>query len=138
MSVGEISALTGRSITWPMITYAGLYYPRRGKPRLVAYGGLAWRFAKLDGSPRCDIWLDVVDRKLMGRLNRGLTLVRWAKKMLRVARQLGDREVFCIRDDEPNSAKLLRLAGLVLMDGAATLTFEDGSHRTQEVWRWQG
>lgn len=136
VSAGEIAALSGRAITWPMITHAGIYYPRRGKPRLIAYGGLAWRFTRPDGSRRCDIWFDVHDRKLMARLNRGLTLVRWARKMLRVAAQFGDREVFCVRDDEPNSAKLLGLAGLELMDGAATLAFDDGSQRTGEIWRW--
>jgi hypothetical protein len=137
VSTAEVSAIVGRRIDWPMITYAGLYYPRRGKPKLIAYGGLAWRFAKEDGTPRCDIWFDVHDRKLMARLNRGLTLVRWAKRMLRTAAQFGDREVYCLRDEEPNSAKLLRLAGLELMDGAVSIAFDDGTTRTGELWRWQ-
>lgn len=134
VAVADIERLTGRRITWPMITYAGISKTRRGKPRLIAYGGLAWRFYGADGiTKRCDIWFDVVEPKLM----RPLMLVRWARKMLLVAAQFGDREVFCIRDDHPNSAKLLRLAGLELMDDGATLAFEDGSKRTGEIWRWR-
>lgn len=134
MSVGDIASLTGRAITWPMITYAAISKPKRGKGNLIAYGGLAWRFYGADGiNKRCDIWVDLVDVKFVNPL----TLVRWARKMLKVAYQFGDREVFCIRDEHPNNAKLLGLAGLELLDDAASISFDDGTGRTGEVWRWR-
>lgn len=133
VSPADVARFTGLTIPWPIITYAGIYTPRRGKPKLIAYGGLVWRFTMPDGRPRCDIWFDVADHKLMARLNRGLTLVRWARRMVRLARQMGEAAVFCVRDDDPNSAKLLGLAGLELGENV-TLEFEGGAKRTGEIW----
>lgn len=126
--------MSGRTIDFPILTYAGLYFgPNKAEPRLIAYGGLCWRFiAEGSNRPRCDIWFDVRDKRLI----RPLTLVRWARRMLRVAVQMGETAVFCIRDAEPNSAKLLTLAGLRLAEDVS-ISFDDGTVRPGEVWQWR-
>lgn len=118
-------------MTFPIIAYAGYLHRRRGAPKLIGYGGLCWRFRNPGAAAeRCDIWFDTVEHRLI----RPLTLVRWARRMIKVAEQLGDREVYCVRDDEPNSAKLLELAGLRLAENVE-ISFEDGSRRSGEVWQ---
>lgn len=127
-------AIFGRPLTFPVIAHA--IYVRRGKrkPILVGFGGLCWRFRDAGASRnRCDIWFDIEQPDLLNPV----TLVRWARRMLRTAVQVGETSVYCIRDDEPNSAKLLELVGLERMAVDVTITFEDGSKRTGEIWRWQ-
>lgn len=129
-------------MTFPVIAHAAIVVGRGTKarpkpPLLVAYGGLCWRFIN-DGEKRarCDIWLDVVDAKRLKSATAALGLVRWARRMLRTAAQLGEPAVYCIRDDHPNSAKLLSLAGLERLAGDVSIVFDDGTQRTGEVYRW--
>lgn len=108
----------------------GAMFPARGYilkagRKTVAFGGLAWRFN------RCDIWLEVRRPELLP----APFLVRFARRMLRMAQQLGEAEVFCFRDEHPTSAKLLHLVGLRPY-GMQEATFIDGRVETQELWRW--
>lgn len=129
----DVERILGIPAPWPMVAYGGLLHQGRRKPRLVAYGGLVWRFPSADGNrKRCDIWLEPV--AIPASMSR--PLVRWARRMLLVAKQMGEREVFCIRDEHPNSAKLLRLAGLSLVEHI-DIGFDDGTKRNGELWRWQ-
>jgi len=132
LTLAELERITQRPVTFPIAAWGG-YRTVRKKRKLVAYGGLAWRFIPPGQErPRCDIFLDVVDGKLLS----GLTLVRWAQRMLRVAVQMGEEAVYCIRDDEPNSARLLELVGMTRIEDVA-IKFDDGSKRTGEIYVWR-
>jgi hypothetical protein len=134
LTPSEVATLSGVTIDFPIIAYAGVYRYGRQLPVVVAYGGLCWRFVNADEErPRCDIWLDVRRPDAVP----AVALVRWARRMLRQAAQLGEETVYCIRDDHPNSAKLLRLAGLKRMADGVSIIFADGDNRTGEVWKWQ-
>lgn len=127
--------LAGRPVDFPVLTYAATWTARRkdAVPQVVGYGGLCWRFTNPgERRPRCDIWFDLVTP---GRIPP-VTLVRWARRMLRTAAQMGEPVVYCIRDDEPNSAKLLTLAGLRLAENV-TISFADGGERPGEIWQWR-
>lgn len=135
----DLDAFYGRRVSFPVIAHAGIIRQKGNKPPIVvAVAGLAWRFynseedAMLGRRRRCDIFLAVLKPKLVNPL----LLVRWGKRMLRTAQQVGETSVFCIRDDEPNSEKLLTLVGLERQAGDVTITFDDGASRTGEVWRW--
>jgi hypothetical protein len=91
----------------------------------VAYYGLAWRFG------RCDLWFSVVDATASRR--SCIRVVREARRMLKVAMALGERRVFCIRDDHPNSRKLLLTVGLQYL-GTVAVTLADGSEAEKEEW----
>lgn len=137
LSSSTVGRLVGQPIDFPIVAYGAML--RGGKrDHLVAYGGLVWRFANgVEDRPRCDIWLDVPDRRL-ARALRGTfarALVRWARRMIKVAQQMGETSVYCIRDDEPNSAKLLTLAGLERVD-EIQMFLADGTQRPGEIWRW--
>jgi hypothetical protein len=136
LAARDLIAIHGRPLDFPVIAYAAWAPRGRRKPVLVGYGGLCWRFPSPDPESarrRCDIWLELERPDLINPL----ALVRWARRMLRTAAQVGETSVYCIRDDEPNSAKLLALAGLERMDGDVDITFDNGSKRTGEVWRRQ-
>lgn len=120
MSRRDLAQHSPSSLAFPCVGYMAV----RGK-KLVAAGGLAWRFG------RCDLWLDVVPRRKVPALG----VVRWARRMLLLARQMGETEVFCFRDDFPSSAKLLELVGFSLM-GMQEVTFTDGTVVEKELWRW--
>lgn len=129
LSAADLALCYPEPIDFPVVAYAGMMWPvgkSRRKPRLVAVGGLAWRFG------RCDIWLHVFQPKLVPTL----ALVRQARRMLLLAKQMGEAEVYCIRDDEPNSAKLLKLVGMEFWK-SETITFTDDRRSTGEIWRWQ-
>lgn len=91
----------------------------------VAYYGLAWRFG------RCDLWFSVVDASASRR--SCIRVVREARRMLKVARALGEHRVFCIRDDHPNSRKLLEVVGFQPL-GPVEVTMADGSGAVMEEW----
>lgn len=134
LGAADITALTGRRIDFPLLSYAGLWHKGKKPPIVVAYGGLCWRFTAPEGNrARCDIWVDVLAPELVPPL----TLVRWGQRMLRQAAQLGESAVYCIRDEHPNSEKLLRLAGLTRLADGVPIIFEDGDTRTGEVWEWR-
>lgn len=102
------------------------YIMKRGR-RILAMGGLAWRFAW-----GCDLWLDV----RRPAETSGGQVVSLARYMLRLARQLGEEAVYCLRDDHPNSARLLRVVGMGLV-AAVPVTFSNGQTAVKELYRWQ-
>lgn len=131
----ELSGITGELISFPVVAHAG-WLVRGKKRRLIGYGGLAWRYRDNDDPNKlwCELWFNIAEPKLM----RTLTLVRWAQRMLRTARQMGDRVVFCVRVDgeRPLSEKLLTIIGMTRAPDLTT--FGDGVERTGEVWVWRG
>jgi hypothetical protein len=95
----------------PVIAFAGMDDLK--KPRLWGVGGLAWQHG------RCWLWIDFVDMKR----THPIVVVREARRMLRKAWQLGEREVWALRivGEAPRSDKLLKLLGFNLQrsDGSA-------------------
>ncbi len=84
----------------PMAVYGGV---EGGK--VHACGGLVWA----DG--RCWIWFDT----FTDISSHKMLLIRWARRLLRQARQLGEKEVFVWRDEwHPSSARLLAIVGFEL------------------------
>lgn len=135
LSAFTLAELYGRPVPFPVIGHAAILKRPRRKPIVIGYGGLCWRFYNSpdDIRRRCDIWCTI----LRPDLTNAHTLVRWGKRMLRTAAQVGETSVYCIRDEEPNSRKLLQLVGLERQAGDVEISFDDGSRRTGEVWRWQ-
>lgn len=80
----------------PVVVYGGVQ-----GTNVLACGGLAW----IEG--RCFAFLDV----LGDMTPHTLTLFRQARRVLLVARQLGESEVFVYRDEHPRSARLLAMLG---------------------------
>src|SRR5690606_22856977 len=75
--------------------------------QVVGAGGLAW------GAGRCWIWLQTFGTEK----TYPIQVIRWARRLLRVAAQLGERKVFTPRDDEHDtSEKLLRLLGFEFVE----------------------
>jgi len=85
----------------PVVVYGGIE-----NQLLHACGGLLW-----DEDGRCWVWFDTFgDISIHTRL-----LMRWARRLLRQAGQLGEKEVFVWRDDRhPSSGKLLAILGFEL------------------------
>lgn len=80
-----------------------------------ATGGLSW----VDG--RCIAFLDV----FRDVSPRSLTLVRWARRVLRIAKQLGETEVLIYRDAwQPKSERLVTLLGFEMVGVIAGDTAE--------------
>jgi hypothetical protein len=132
LGAAGLAAIARRKIDFPVVTYAGWLVSPRGKRKLIAYGGLAWRIADRDDPHRmwCEMWFDIADDRLI----RSLTLVRWAKRMLRTARQLGEQRVFVVREARPQSDKLLHLVG---MTPAPDLRlFTESEEQPGEIWIW--
>ncbi len=119
-SPSEIVWLAEGPLTFPLIAFAAV---DEGRP--VAYYGLAWKFG------RCDLWFLVVDASASKRSS--IRVVRQARRMLNVARALGDARVYCIRDDHPNSQKLLETVGF-RFEGVVEVVLADGSVTEKEEW----
>lgn len=117
----QIGALEGRGVHFPVVSYLGVE-----GDRILGAGGLAWMHG------RCFLWLGLVDMTE----TRAIRIVRAARKMIRVARQLGETTVYCWRDEAPHSAKLLALVGMTF-HGMEEVTFADGSTGEKEVWKSQ-
>lgn len=81
----------------PVVVYGGIE-----NQLLHACGGMAW------DEGRCWLWLDT-----FGDISdHTYLLIRWARRLLRQARQLGEKEVFVWRDEQhASSHKLLTLLG---------------------------
>ena len=83
----------------------------------IAAWGLAWK------DRACWLWFAIEGSKPAYRF----IVMREAKKMLKRAAQLGETEVFVVRDDAyPTSARLLKILGF------EPSRIEDG----KEIWRW--
>lgn len=138
----QLELLTSAPVTFPVIAFAGIISRRQRRrrkrtPRLVAIGGLCWRFIAEGASrPRCDIWLETLDATALQNPAAARLLVRMAKRMLRTAQQFGEPAVYCLRDDLPNSAKLLSLAGL-RPAGEVPIVYADGTTGTGELFEWR-
>lgn len=107
MHIGKLPAsildqyLNG-GVSFPVVVYGG----HDDEGRVHALGGLGW----FDG--RCVGFIDV----FTDISSRSLTLVRWAKRVLKVAKQLGETEVYIFRDEwHENSAKLIGLLGFEMV-----------------------
>jgi hypothetical protein len=107
-------------VPFPAVLYGGF---EDGK--CLGVGGLVW------AHERC--WL-VLGFTAEGQ-TRPVRIVRWAKRMLRKAEQLGETEVFSWREDLPHSKKLLELIGLEFV-AHETVTYWDGTTAEKEVWKW--
>lgn len=116
----EVQSLAGQPVDYPVHAFVAL----EGEDPL-AYYGLAWRFG------RCDLWFSVVDASASRR--SCIRVVREARRMLKVALALGENRVFCIRDDHPNSRKLLGAVGFQYL-GDIAVTMADGSGAVKEEW----
>lgn len=117
----EVQALAGGGpVDYPVHAFAAV---EADEP--LAYYGLAWRFG------RCDLWLSVVDAS--GSKRCAIRVVREARRMLKVAMALGEARVFCIRDEYPNSRKLLGAVGFRYL-GDVAVTMDDGSEAVKEEW----
>lgn len=137
MSARQLGDIRGNPVDYPVIAYAGYYQPKgiNRRPVLIAYGGLAWRVGdRKTGEPWCEIWFDIARPRLM----RSRTLVRWARRMLRTAQQMGDRTVFCVRDGgRHQSDKLLALVGMKPAPGLRIFEADGGTEKPGEIWLWQ-
>lgn len=84
-------------IDLPAVAYVGL-----DDGVLVGSGGLAW------GAGRCWLWFMIADSKP----EYARPILKMAKRMLRKASQLGETQVFVVRDPAfASSEKLVRLSG---------------------------
>lgn len=89
------------SIEAPVLVYGAL----DAENRVLACGGFLWD----DGRPV--LWLDVF-ADIGGH---AALLVWWGRRMLRIARQMGEQEVYLFRDEQhASSERLVRLLGFDL------------------------
>lgn len=92
-----IGQYAGGEVEFPVVVYGGVE-----GDRVVACGGLAW----LDG--RCIGWLNV----FCDISQHVPLLIRWARRVLRQAQQLGEAEIFVFRDEwHGSSGRLLSVLG---------------------------
>jgi len=115
LSPSDLGMLYTGKVDFPVIAYAGLQKVGRGM-KFIGAGGLAWY------GGRCWLWLEHVDMKR----THAIVVVRWARRMIATAIQLGEKVVWARRDPEPHSEKLLRHLGFTL-----ELVGEE------ENWKWQ-
>lgn len=110
--------LQGRRFSFPFTCYVGIE-----EGVFIGAGGLAWYH------DRCWVWLGLMDMQR----TRPNTLVRWARRIMRMAAQF-DEVVCCERDPhEPMSARLLTLLGFCY-DPSEPIVHTDGS--IGEMWRY--
>lgn len=107
LKVGKIPAdimnqYVDGGVNFPVSLYGG--YDADGV--IHAAGGLGWVDGKCVGF--IDVFSDLSEKSV--------TLVRWAQRVLKIARQLGETEVLIYRDAwQPQSEKLLRLLGFEMV-----------------------
>lgn len=84
-------------IDWPAVAYVGI-----DDGEFVGSGGLAW------GSDRCWMWFAVTESKP----EYARPVLVWARRLLKKAAQLGETQVYTIRDPKyETSPRLLKLTG---------------------------
>jgi hypothetical protein len=99
------------TIDWPAVAFVGI-----DDDQLVGTGGLAW------GGDRCWLWFGIIGEP---RPTYGIYVVRMAKKLLRKAAQLGEVEVFTVRDRSyTTSLKLLKFLNFT----------HHSSEKGEEIW----
>lgn len=107
----------GMQIDMPIKGYVGV-----DDGKIVGAGGLAW------GRGKCWLWLEMLDLATTHPVH----VIRWGKRMLRQAVQLGEDEVWTPRDEQHESSKkLLTLMGFTFSHA------DDFDGKVKEVWRWQ-
>jgi len=108
-------ALSGLEIDAPVVCKLAMV-----DGKAVAGGGLAWM------GNRCWLWFFVEPDMPQGQ---GRKALRYAAAMLRQAEQLGETEVFTLRDGSyETSERLCALAGFEKTDEIMN---------GQEVWQWR-
>lgn len=116
------TAIADGSVRLPLIAYVGT-----DGDEVLGAGGLVWNVGM------CWLWLEVADINN----TRPNHIVRWARRLLRTATQMGESAVYCMRGvGEPHSARLLKLLGFECL-GEEAVARVDGSIGIEEVWRWQ-
>lgn len=92
-----VAVVLAIDIDLPALAYVGI-----DEEEIVGTGGMAW------GGGRCWVWYMMPRPKPQ----YALPVVRTMKVLVRKARQLGETEIFTIRDPQfETSARLVRLAG---------------------------
>lgn len=113
-----IASIQGRDVPFPVIAYVGLE-----DGVFLGCGGLAWRMG------RCWLWLGFTP----AGNSRPNHLVRYARRMLATAWQVGETRVHVERDQaEPMSARLLSHLGFAYIRDEP-IVHDDGS--AGELWR---
>jgi hypothetical protein len=108
-----VTALLGREVTFPVVWYVAM----KDGERLAAWG-LSW----VDGKCWLEFSWEVIGAQC------AIHVVRKAKLVLKQAVQLGETEVFALRDDrEATSQRLLELLGFKMA----------GALGNKETWVWQ-
>lgn len=110
----QIRDAVGGVLRFPAVVYAAY-----DGDRMIGCGGLLWQ------EGLCWLWLDAVDMEQ----THPVLVVRWARRMLQTAWQLGEEMVVTPRDDHPHSKRLLELVGFEQFD----MIEEDGQE--VELWR---
>ena len=107
LTVGKLpDSIFGQYVGGEVDFPVSLYGAHDAEGVVHACGGLSW----VDG--RCIAFLDVF-RDMSAK---SLTLVRWARRVLRVARQLGETEVLIYRDAAyPQSERLVAMLGFEMV-----------------------
>lgn len=109
-------------IRFPVIAYVAI----EGESAIASFG-LAWHHE------RCWLWFGVETVKA----RHAVYVVRWARRMLRVARQMGEIAVYSMRSEGPKSKQLHERLGFTLI-GTEPVTFDDGRENVEEIWVHNG
>ncbi|MBZ9807699.1 hypothetical protein [Mesorhizobium sp. ESP-6-2] len=108
----RIAVALNVTIDWPAVAFVGI-----DDGEFAGSGGLAW------GADKCWLWFQTSLQKP----EYARPVLKMARLLLRKAVQLGESEVYTVKDAQfPSSAKLLKLVGFELSE------IKDG----QEVFIW--
>lgn len=96
----DVAGLYGADLICPAIAFLGL---ESGQP--ICIGGLVWG----DGEKgRCTLWFDYGEDVP----KRVWAVIRWAKRLLRYAAQVGEKAVYAGLDEtQPNAERLIKVLG---------------------------
>lgn len=115
MSPVSVTRITPPAVAFPVTAFVGV-----AAGAVVGSGGLAWF------GGRCWLWFGAQPGD--GAPGYPVHVVRWARRMLSKAQQLGETEVFVFRDgQEASSARLLALLGFQFV----------GIEHEKELFKWQ-
>jgi hypothetical protein len=114
-----IAGAAGREIPFPVVAYVAV-----DEGEVVAAFGLAWHHE------RCWLWFG--DAPVARRY--AIYVIRWGQRMIRLAGQMGETEVYSMRVEGPKSKRLHERLGFQLV-GSEPIAFDDGRETTEEIWR---
>lgn len=114
-----IAGEVGREIPFPVAAYVAVE-----GDMVAASFGLAWHH------DRCWLWFGdaPVERRY------AVYVVKWGQRMLRLAAQMGETEVYSMRVEGPKSKRLHERLGFQFV-GSEPISFDDGRETTEEIWR---